>query len=102
LAILKLNLGKEVTKESLNATLKEASLRGNLVEQLLFSENDELVSSDVIGSVHTGVIDGPSTIVGSDGKSVVLYVWYDNEYGYTRQVVRLAKKVAKVRRHTYY
>lgn len=102
LAILKLNLGKVVKKESLNETLKEASLRGNLVEQLLFSENDELVSSDVIGSVHTGVIDGPSTIVGADGKSVVLYVWYDNEYGYTRQVVRLAKKVAKVRRHTYY
>ncbi|MFY0673108.1 MAG: glyceraldehyde-3-phosphate dehydrogenase [Bacteroidia bacterium] len=102
LAILKLNLGEEVNKERLNETLKEASLRGNLVEQLLFSENDELVSSDVIGSVHTGVIDGPSTIVGADGKSIVLYVWYDNEYGYTRQVVRLAKKVAKVRRHTYY
>ncbi|MBI1185242.1 glyceraldehyde-3-phosphate dehydrogenase [bacterium] len=102
LAILKLNLEKEVTKESLNAVLKNASLHGNLVEQLLFSENDELVSSDVIGSVHTGVIDGPSTIVGADGKSVVLYVWYDNEYGYTCQVIRLSKYFAKVRRLTYY
>ncbi|MGB0430744.1 MAG: glyceraldehyde-3-phosphate dehydrogenase [Bacteroidia bacterium] len=102
LAILKLNLGKVVTKESLNQTLKQASLHGKLVEQLMFSENDELVSSDVIGSVHTGVIDGPSTIVGADGKSVVLYVWYDNEYGYTRQVVRLSKLVANVRRQTYY
>ena len=102
LAILKLNLEKDVTKESLNAALKEASMHGTLVEQLLFSENDELVSSDVIGSVSTGVIDGPSTIVGADGKSVVMYVWYDNEYGYTCQVMRLAKNFAKVRRLTYY
>lgn len=102
LAILKLNIDKEVTKESLNAVLKEESMHGALVEQLLFSENDELVSSDVIGSVSAGVIDGPSTIVGADGKSVVLYVWYDNEYGYTCQVMRLAKYFAKVRRLTYY
>ena len=102
LAILKLNFDKPVTKESLNATLKEESLRGHLVEQLLFSENDELVSSDVIGSVHTGVIDGPSTIVGADGKSAVLYLWYDNEYGYTCQVLRLSKYFAQVRRLTYY
>lgn len=102
LAILKLNLEKEITKESMNEALKDASLRGDLVEQLMFSENDELVSSDVIGSVHTGVIDGPSTIVGTDNKSAILYVWYDNEYGYTRQVIRLAKFVANVRRLTYY
>lgn len=102
LAILKLNLEKDVDKESLNAVLKDASLHGNLVEQLLFSENDELVSSDLTSSVHTGIIDGPSTIVGADGKSVVLYIWYDNEYGYTCQVMRLSKRFAKVRRLTYY
>jgi glyceraldehyde 3-phosphate dehydrogenase len=102
LAILKLNLAKPVTKESINQLIKDASLSGNLVEQLQFSENDELVSSDVIGSIHAGVVDGPSTIVGTDGKSVVLYVWYDNEYGYTCQVLRLSKHFAKVRRPTYY
>ncbi|MCB0738701.1 MAG: glyceraldehyde-3-phosphate dehydrogenase, partial [Bacteroidetes bacterium] len=102
LAILKLNLKNAVSKESINEALKNESLRGAFVEQLQFSENDELVSSDVIGSVHTGVIDGPSTIVSPDGKSVVLYIWYDNEYGYTRQVIRLAKYVANVRRLTYY
>ena len=102
LAILKLNLDKAVDKDAVNAALKNASLHGELVEQLLFSENDELVSSDVIGSVHTGVIDGPSTIVSPDGKSIVLYVWYDNEYGYTRQVIRLSKYIANVRRLTYY
>jgi glyceraldehyde 3-phosphate dehydrogenase len=37
-----------------------------------------------------------------DGKGVVLYVWYDNEFGYTKQVIRLAKYVAKVRRSMYY
>lgn len=102
LAILKLNLEKEVSKEQLNQILKEESIKGKLVEQLLFSENDELVSSDLTGNSHTGVIDGPSTIVGADGKSVVLYLWYDNEYGYTRQVLRLAKYISKVRRLTYY
>lgn len=102
LAILKLNLNKSVDKESINNALKNESLHGKLVEQLRYSDNDELVSSDLIGSVHTSVVDGPSTIVSPDGKSVVLYVWYDNEYGYTRQVLRLAKYFAKVRRLTYY
>lgn len=102
LAILKLNLKKAVTKDEVNEALKHASFHSELVEQIQFSENTELVSSDVIGSVHTAVIDGPSTIVGTDGKSAILYVWYDNEYGYTRQVMRLAKNISKVRRFTYY
>jgi hypothetical protein len=45
---------------------------------------------------------GPSTIVSKDNKSMVLYIWYDNEYGYSRQVIRLAKHLAKVIRLTYY
>ena len=41
-------------------------------------------------------------IVSKDGKNIVLYIWYDNEYGYSHQVIRLAKYIAKVRRFTYY
>ncbi|MFT5667311.1 MAG: glyceraldehyde 3-phosphate dehydrogenase [Vicingaceae bacterium] len=37
-----------------------------------------------------------------DKKNVVLYVWYDNEFGYTKQVIRLAKYFAQVRRLIYY
>lgn len=82
--------------------LKNASLFGELVEQIEYSISNELVSSDLIGNSHASIIDGPATILSRDGRSVVLYVWYDNEYGYTRQVVRLAKSIAGVIRLTYY
>jgi glyceraldehyde 3-phosphate dehydrogenase len=102
LAILNLTLDKTVTRDSINETLKKASLFGSLVEQIEFSISNELVSSDLIGNSHPSIVDGPATIVSKDGNSVVLYVWYDNEYGYTRQVIRFAKAVAKVIRLTYY
>jgi glyceraldehyde 3-phosphate dehydrogenase len=73
-----------------------------LVNQIFYSYEEELVSSDIIGNPCSSVFDSPATIVHPDGKNVVLYVWYDNEYGYTKQVIRLAKHVAKVRRLIYY
>ena len=102
LAILNLTLNTQVNKEELENVLKGASLFGNLVEQIEYSVSNELVSSDVIGNSHASVIDGPATILSHDNKSVILYIWYDNEYGYTRQVVRLAKALAGVIRLTYY
>jgi len=102
LAILNLTLSKAVSKETINETLKEASLRGSLVEQIEYSISNELVSSDLIGNSHASIVDGPATIISKDGKSVTLYVWYDNEYGYTRQVIRLSKYVAEVIRLRYY
>mgnify|MGYP006165884665 FL=1 len=102
LAILNLSLNQETNKEDIAQLLKEASLFGNLSEQLEYSVSNELVSTDLIGNSHASIVDGPATILSKDGKSVVLYAWYDNEYGYTRQVVRLAKKIAGVVRLTYY
>jgi glyceraldehyde 3-phosphate dehydrogenase len=102
LAILNLSLGKETTKDEVAAILKEASLFGDLSEQLEYSISNELVSSDLIGNSHASIIDGPATIISQDNRSIVLYAWYDNEYGYTRQVIRLAKKLAGVVRLTYY
>ena len=102
LAILNLRLKISISKESINDTLKAASLSGKLVEQIEFSSNNELVSTDVVGNPHASVIDGPATIVAKDNKGVILYVWYDNEYGYTCQVIRLAKELAGVLRLTYY
>jgi glyceraldehyde 3-phosphate dehydrogenase len=64
--------------------------------------NEELVSNDIIGNSCCSVFDSPATIVSPDGQRVVLYVWYDNEFGYTKQVIRLAKFIAKVRRNLYY
>ena len=91
-----------VTKSAIEKVLKEASLFGDMVEQLEYSISNELVSSDVIGNSHASIVDGPATILSKDGRSAVIYVWYDNEYGYTRQVVRLAKSLAGVIRLTYY
>lgn len=102
LAILNLTLKKDVTLESVNAALKDAALNGELVEQIHYSFSNELVSSDIVGNYCAAIFDAPATIVSEDGRSVVLYVWYDNEYGYTRQVIRLSKYVAKVRRLMYY
>lgn len=102
LAILNLSLQKTTNKQEVEDILKRASLFGNLSEQLEYSISNELVSSDLIGNSHASIVDGPATIISKDNKSIVLYAWYDNEYGYTRQVIRLAKKLAGVVRLTYY
>ncbi|MGB0178121.1 MAG: glyceraldehyde-3-phosphate dehydrogenase, partial [Owenweeksia sp.] len=67
-----------------------------------YSMSNELVSSDIVGNSCPSVFDSQATIVSADGENMVLYVWYDNEYGYTRQVIRLSKYIAQVRRKRYY
>ena len=102
LAILNLSLKKETTVEELNELIRQKSLFSELVEQLEYSTSSEFVSTNAIGMTATSIFDAPSTIVSPDGKSATIYVWYDNEYGYTCQVVRLAKYFAGVRRKVYY
>ena len=102
LAILKLNLKKKTSVDAINATMKDYALNGNLVEQIKFSIDNELVSSDIVGSSAPSIFDSKASIVHQNGTSAVLYVWYDNEYGYSHQVIRLAKYVSQVRRYTYY
>jgi len=102
LAILNLELDRKTTLENLNTTLKKYALEGDLVEQIKFELSDELVSSDIVGSSAPAIYDSKAIIVRKDGKNVLLYIWYDNEYGYSHQVIRLAKYISKVRRYTYY
>ena len=102
LAILKLNLQKNTSKSDINNIIRDAALHGNLVNQINYQVDPELVSTDIIGNSCCSVFDSNATIVTKEGKDVVLYVWYDNEFGYTKQVIRLAKQIAKVRRLTYY
>ena len=102
LAIISLDLNSETSVEEVDARLREAALHGDLVEQIHYSNSTEYVSSHAVGMTTTSVLDAPSTIVSPDGKHVIIYAWYDNEYGYSCQVVRLAKQVARVRRYTYY
>ncbi|PKH51490.1 glyceraldehyde-3-phosphate dehydrogenase [Tenacibaculum sp. Bg11-29] len=100
LAILNLQLNSTTTVEAVNAIMKQYALEGDLVEQIQYSVNNELVSSDIVGTTAPSIFDSKATIV--DGDTIVIYVWYDNEYGYSHQVMRLAKHIAKVRRYTYY
>lgn len=102
LAILNLTLKKETTKEDINEIMRHAALQGDLVEQIQYSNSNELVSSDLIGNPCAVIFDSQATIVSKDNKSVVLYAWYDNEYGYSRQVIRFAKYIADVIRLKYY
>ncbi len=102
LAIMKLTVSKQTSKEQVNDLMKDAALNGALVNQIKFSFEHELVSNDIIGNSCPAVFDSPATIVHPSGKDIVLYTWYDNEYGYTKQVIRLAKYICKVRRLIYY
>ena len=102
LAILSLELSKETSVDEVNNTIKNAALNGDLVNQIYYSIDPELVSSDIIGNTCCSVYDSSATIISKNGKNIVLYTWYDNEFGYTKQVIRLAKYISKVRRAIYY
>lgn len=102
LVVLNLSLKRATTKEEINEYMRQASLSGDLVAQIKYSTSADAVSSDFIGESATSVFDSLATIVSEDGKNVVLYIWYDNEFGYALQVIRVAKNMAGVKRPTYY
>lgn len=95
LAILNLQLEKETTVEELNDLLRNVSLTGELQAQIDYVESPEIVSSDFVGASRAGVVDGLATK--ATGKTAVVYVWYDNEYGYSRQVVRVIAEMAGIK-----
>ena len=101
LAIVNASVARPTNREALNEIVRQAALRGPLVEQILYSSSEEFVSSTVVGSTSTSVFDAPSTRVSADGAGVTVYAWYDNEYGYACQVMRLAKILAGVHRQRY-
>ncbi|WP_299726528.1 glyceraldehyde-3-phosphate dehydrogenase [uncultured Endozoicomonas sp.] len=94
LAILNLSLTKETDVDALNDFLRETSLHSSLQKQVDYVTSVEAVSSDFVGSRRAGVVDGQATIV--DGKRCVLYVWYDNEFGYSCQVNRILQYMCGV------
>jgi glyceraldehyde 3-phosphate dehydrogenase len=95
MAILNLSLSVETTQEDVNEFLRNVSLSSTMQRQVGYTVSSEVVSSDFVGDRHAGIIDSEATIV--DGKQVVIYVWYDNEFGYTCQVVRVAQKMANIK-----
>lgn len=99
MAILNLQLGRETTVEELNEFLRQKSLHSSLQQQIGYTLSPEAVSTDFVGSRQACVMDSKATIV--DGNNCVLYCWYDNEFGYSCQVVRCLEKFAGVVWRTY-
>ena len=99
MAVLNLELEKEADRDEVNDFLRNVSLHSDLRQQISYIASPEVVSSDFVGSTHAGVVDGLATI--SSGKHLVLYVWYDNEFGYSNQVIRIVEEIAGARPVVY-
>lgn len=94
MAILNLTLKKETTVEEVNEFMRYQALHSPLRKQIDFSASPEVVSSDFVGSRHACIFDAQATIV--NGKQAVLYLWYDNEFGYSCQVHRILEQMAGI------
>ncbi|MBR9727920.1 glyceraldehyde-3-phosphate dehydrogenase [Shewanella intestini] len=91
MAIISLNLHNETNRDEVNDYLKFMALQSKLQNQIDFTESTEIVSSDLVGSRYAGVVDSQATI--AEGNRAILYVWYDNEFGYSCQVVGVMQKM---------
>ena len=94
LAILSLALDNEVTVDQINQYLKSIAFHSKYREIIGFVNSSEIVSTDFYSSPFASIIDSQATIASKN--RVTLYCWYDNEYGYSKQVIGLTKKVAKI------
>ena len=91
LAIMKLTLNKEMDLEALNLFLRQMAFHSEYKNQIGYTNSPEVVSTDFVGNTHAGIVDSAATIV--NAKNCVIYVWYDNEFGYTAQLLGLAKEM---------
>ncbi len=94
MAILNLQLGRATNVAEMNEFMRKTALHSPLQQQIGYTRSREAVSTDFVGDRHACVFDSRATIV--DGNSCVLYCWYDNEFGYSCQVVRCLEKMAGV------
>ncbi|MDT8397236.1 MAG: glyceraldehyde-3-phosphate dehydrogenase [Pseudomonadales bacterium] len=99
MAILNLSLDKETTAAELNDYFRNIALYSPLQNQIGYTESPDAVSSDFIGSREASILDATATK--ADGRHCVLYLWYDNEFGYSSQVVRMLNKMAGVKFLSY-
>ena len=86
-------LNEEHTVEEVNAAMKLASETGPL-KGILGYEEQPLVSTDYINDQRSGTIDALSTMV-VDKTHLKMYVWYDNEYGYSARMVDIARMLVE-------
>ena len=91
LAIMKLNLEKSIDATELNDFLRQTAFHSKYKDQIDFTNSNDIVSSDFVGNRYAGIIDSAATICNEN--HAILYVWYDNEFGYTVQLLGLAKEM---------
>jgi glyceraldehyde 3-phosphate dehydrogenase len=94
MAILNLTLEKETTRDELVSYLRDVSLHSGLKRQIDFTTSSDAVSTDFVGSRHASIVDANATIV--NGKNAIVYLWYDNEFGYSCQVIRVVQHISGV------
>ena len=99
IAILSLRLGRETNRAEVLDYLRNVSLTSPLKRQIDFISAPDAVSSDFIGSRHASIVDASATKV--EGDNAILYLWYDNEFGYSCQVIRVVQYVSGVEYPTY-
>ena len=99
LAILNLTLSKNVSLDDFNAFMKQVALHSPLRKQLDYSNSPEVVSTDFVGTRCASTYDAEATIV--NGNHIVVYLWYDNEFGYSCQVHRILEQMAGVKYAVY-
>jgi len=91
MAVIKLNLSSSPTRDEINDHVRNIALNSDLHEQIAYSSSTEVVSTDFVGTPEPGIFDSIATI--AQDNSCVLYVWYDNEYGYSTQVLRVMREM---------
>ena len=94
LVILNLTLNETTDETEVQEFLRTSALHGKLQRQIDFTTSPDIVSSDLVGNRHACIVDGEAIIVKEN--RAVLYVWYDNEFGYSCQVVRVVQKMAGI------
>lgn len=94
MAILNLTLDKPTDAAALNDYLRRMSIDSSYQKQIDYVDSAEVVSSDFVGNRHAGIVDAKATI--ANGNHVVVYVWYDNEFGYSCQVIRILQQMSNV------
>jgi len=99
MAIMMLTLASETSKDELNEFLRDIALHSKLQNQINYTQSPDAVSSDFVGTREAGIVDSHATIV--NGRHCVLYLWYDNEFGYCCQVGRMVYKMTGVRYQNY-
>ena len=96
---MNLTLETATSKEELNEFLRQIALHSKLQDQISYTQSPDAVSSDFVGTREASTVDSTATIV--NGKHVVLYLWYDNEFGYCCQVARMVYKMAGINYQRY-